>query len=607
MQVAASDVTHSKHTVLGQAAMGQLDWNETALWKELDSRSDGTNRNTWLEAALPDVQTLLAKAATSPLNFTLHDDEHSFRVAQRIYELIPVETLPQLSNMEISLLLGAAYLHDIGMNPKRQVVIDIKNFLLLGDGNLAKTEQQRLREWLDRNYPDEQIPLPETEDQKQRLNRAEFLTAYYCRHRHNDWSGEHIESVSRQLSAPPYAGFCDDLITLCKSHHFGFEELKAPKLDAKVVGARSETVNLRYLAALLRVADVLEFDPERTPEVIFDHRSIDESSISYWQKDKYISLKLDKEGHALFYTARTESARIHKALLETADDVDRELQNCATFDKSNAFKVGATGCSLNHYTWPWQSNLVRDVAPREGTFEYIEGAFRPDSKRLLSLLTGTQLYGSPFAAIRELLQNAFDAVKEHIARELLHDRDEGNVTSTFEQRGKLHSVKLKIENRENETWFICSDTGAGMTRRVIENYLLVSGSRPRPEVVELRRSAKILGIDFERSGQFGIGALSYFMIADRVEIETSPSSFAYQDAEGHGWSFATEGVGHFGELKAITRKNRGSTISLRLRHEFESHFAVQSLKDIVFNLVSRAPCRITVDNNGLSEQFAPGW
>jgi hypothetical protein len=41
----------------------------------------------------------------------------------------------------------------------------------------------------------------------------------------------------------------------------------------------------------------------------------------------------------------------------------------------------------------------------------------------LELLAGTQLYGTPLAAIRELLQNAFDAVGERIARERLSQPD----------------------------------------------------------------------------------------------------------------------------------------------------------------------------------------
>ena len=67
------------------------------------------------------------------------------------------------------------------------------------------------------------------------------------------------------------------------------------------------------------------------------------------------------------------------------------------------------------YPWTLPAACHRDVEPREGTYEYIDGAFRPDTKKLLALLSGTSLYQTPFHAVRELIQNAFDAVAEKIA------------------------------------------------------------------------------------------------------------------------------------------------------------------------------------------------
>jgi HSP90 family molecular chaperone len=40
-------------------------------------------------------------------------------------------------------------------------------------------------------------------------------------------------------------------------------------------------------------------------------------------------------------------------------------------------------------------------------------------RRFLKLLSGVELYGNELAAVRELLQNACDAVRERIARERL--------------------------------------------------------------------------------------------------------------------------------------------------------------------------------------------
>jgi hypothetical protein len=115
------------------ASMAAPDWKDSRLWQWLLARGPTAERTRLQVAAwLPDVQSLLSKAGTGPLDFTLHDDDHSYRVAERMTELIPPSTAPHLSDFELGLLLNAAYLHDVGMNPRREIVTKARNFLLTG-------------------------------------------------------------------------------------------------------------------------------------------------------------------------------------------------------------------------------------------------------------------------------------------------------------------------------------------------------------------------------------------------------------------------------------------------------------------------------------------
>ena len=271
---------------------------------------------------------------------------------------------------------------------------------------------------------------------------------------------------------------------LCKSHHVGSPTLMTPPFDLRMVGAVGKIVNLRYLAAVLRTADVLEFDPERTPQVVFTHRSPHFNSTIYWHKDHEISLSVEQGTSDIFLNARTDNAWTHRAILETADAVDAELETCAVIDKQNGFLRGKRLEQGGHYRWPWPSRVTRLIEPLPDTFAYIDGSFRPNSRRILSLLAGTQLYKTPFAAIRELLQNAFDAVREQIAIELLQDNDPTDLKLQL-ARAQLHRISLVLESRGDELWVVCQDTGSGMTRRIIERHLLISGSQPRPELLEL--------------------------------------------------------------------------------------------------------------------------
>ena len=71
-------------------------WSETKLWEELkrrkeaDSNTQGTASRivSLLENEMPGIEIILSNAQTGPLVFTLHNDKHSFHVAERIMALV---------------------------------------------------------------------------------------------------------------------------------------------------------------------------------------------------------------------------------------------------------------------------------------------------------------------------------------------------------------------------------------------------------------------------------------------------------------------------------------------------------------------------------------
>src|SRR5579862_956848 len=95
-------------------------WSLTSLWLELSKRhsDDAEAVRAVLTVHLPVIEKILSVGGTSPVDFTLHDGGHAFRVANRMVEIIPRDVLSQLSIYELALLLLSAYLHDIGMTPE---------------------------------------------------------------------------------------------------------------------------------------------------------------------------------------------------------------------------------------------------------------------------------------------------------------------------------------------------------------------------------------------------------------------------------------------------------------------------------------------------------
>ena len=503
-------------------------------------------------------------------------------------------------------MLQSAYLHDIGINPRRTVVQLIRDFLFTGSrGELEQREAELLQRWLDETYPNTEPPVGSGLNDCERLHYAEFLTAYFCRHRHNDWSENFISNKAIEFRHHPYPTWVQDLIHLCKSHHYGLQVLMNDSFNLRIVGAGHKLVNLRYLAAILRLADVLDFDPERTPEVVFSHRSIDARSQIYWYKDHDIALETNIQAGEILVSARTTTAWIHRAILDTTDAVDFELQTCAAINDQGGFTRGVKLDDASHYVWAWSRACARDISPRPNSFIYIDGVFRPDAQRMISLMTGTRLYRTPLAAVRELLQNSFDAVREQLSIEVLENCVSFD-PEIYEARAILHRVSLSWEQIDGRIWLVCSDTGVGMTRGVIEHYLLVSGSKPRLEVLELQRICAAKNIKFDRSGEFGIGALSYFMLADKLIIETRAGYDAYRDHELHGWRFEIDGLNAIGELKPLEGLRRGTTVRLRIA-ESKADYIRQTLPTYLATFLAKVPCTLDISLPDFHRTIQPGW
>lgn len=588
------------------------DWKESRLWAELQvgDDSDGTATAALLAHSMPDVQAVLAQGGTAETDFTLHDSGHAYRVAQRMVDIIPAKTLSSLSCYEKALLLMSAYLHDVGMTPLKSRTTAIHRYLLTGKADgLPGAERNKLQEWLDDFRGGIVPPIASTTTTVAALETAEELVTYYARHRHNDWSEEWIREYFSDHKMGTYAGWLEDLILLCRSHHYGYDELRSDAFLPRIVGTYGRVVNLRYLAAVLRIADVIEFDPERTPAVVFKHRDVSAGSVIYWHKDHEISLRIDK-GRVLV-SARPNSARIHKAIEDTVTQIDEELGICRRLAEELPFHICPFLPEPTVHEWILASSTQARIEPLRNSYEYINGAFRPNTSRILNLLSGVELYGNPFAAVREVIQNSMDAVREQIAYVRLR-RDNPASETHARELARSHSVSLRIEADDKGYWLICADSGVGMNKRIICDYLLISGQSHRHDILELERRCQTWGFSIERTGQFGIGVLSYFMIASRIEISTRRSHES-GSFESHGWHFASDGVGSFGELRVDNRIEAGTTVRMLLRPNVlgssPREWAAQLL-GYLSRTLCRLPCRfeMAADVFGLrSVSLQPGW
>lgn len=585
-------------------------WRATELWSELESRDQepAPKLKLLLEDVLPQIEKVLNKADTMPGNFTLHEGDHSERVAAWMAELAGEDLLRQMSSDEVALLLCSAYLHDIGMTPRLGKVRDAYELLVSGDpAKMTEDEVEELQAWLDEEWNGITPPIGSERPTRKELRLVNQIISGYVRGRHNEWSEEWIRAFFDHKEVP-YPRWVDHLVRICKSHHQGFDELASDDFRPLLVDSPAQVLHLRYCACLLRVADILDFDPERTPRILFEHRDVEEISAIFWQKDRGISFK--REGNRLELSAEPSDALIHHAIVQTVEAVNRELHLCRQLDDETNFQHRPGSKQALPHRWTLDAAVTAIVTPADKAYTYIDGTFQPDAQRLLELLAGVELYQTPLAALRELLQNAFDAVREQMARQRLRARNPAS-SKTHVRVAADHEVTLTVTRTESGLLLTCTDTGVGMSREVITDRFLVGGSTPGHDLRRLERECEASGFSLERTAHFGIGVLSYFLMADRLVIHTCRSREG-GNHDGMGWTFSSLGLTDFGELKADANSPQGTTVEFEIdidKWGEDREDLVKGIEAYVRNKLRRLPCAFSFSAPGFDvPDFAcNGW
>lgn len=444
--------------------------------------------------------------------FTLHDETHLLRVTELMAKVMPEQVIVNVLNpVEIALLILSAYFHDIGMIPDNAEAERIRQ-----NEEYQLARQNWLVDYV--GFKDAlQLDQNETtvgEDQvRSKHIVAEFEQAVFSRFirdKHSKLSGLFVKQTlgEDERLRVGTGHLADALALLCASHNLPPESIT----DAqgfhydKAVG--TYTVNLAYLATVLRLADILDFDRERTPDQLYRSINFTNSvSIQEWEKHRQVEgWKIDRD--AIRFECACERPEYEQAIRHFLRFIDDEL--AAAHDLIRRFPSGYTKYAFDI---PTRTDSSR-VRARDGSYLYagdLEITLNRDE--IIRLFMTEKLYGHPSLAIRELLQNAWDALRHRKAIMMRDDR--------VEWSGGF--VKFEHGVNENGREFICcTDNGVGMDQRIVKDYLVRVGRSyyRSPEFERERLTFAQASADFDPCARFGIGFMSLFMLGDQIIINT---------------------------------------------------------------------------------------
>ncbi|TGY97870.1 hypothetical protein E5329_03215 [Petralouisia muris] len=299
---------------------------------------------------------------------------------------------------------------------------------------------------------------------------------------------------------------------MCYTKEQREKELKSHCFREKIEGCKDDLPYDGFLetdhvlcAILLRLADVLDFDMSRAPHVLYEFQKIsttgNPSAETEWKKYQVSNgFKLMQENRTLVYRAVCEDMQDEYTIMNFLDYVDEELENCS-------LKLKQYGHAK------WKSINIPMKAER-----YIErrgyqtGEYRLtlEADNVLDLLMGDDLYSADVTFIRELLQNALDAVRARRAVDYRWNWEEEN-----------YIIVSDWSDKEENQWFRIDDSGIGMDEQAIMNYFLRVGRSyyQSDEFKKLKYDNK-RNYDFMPISKFGIGILSCFLKGGRMEVST---------------------------------------------------------------------------------------
>jgi hypothetical protein len=487
--------------------------------------------------------------------FTLHDDTHLLRVTH-LMEFVLGATLAELNGLEIALLILAAHYHDQGMVPDDNERAEIEN---------SDDFKLHLAQWAadHPNLAEMKLQLSDAElDELQRkeiiLKVAELQNAAlgeFIRKLHGERSKALVlkQKDDKRLEVDGVS-LTDALAMLCLSHVQSPQDLSANLPCDKLIG--THVVNLRYLAIALRLADILDFDRERTPDTLYRTIHFTSSvSIIEWEKHRSVQgwiispdlVRFDMEfAHPIY----ERSAR------QFMDQIDQELS--AAHSLLRSFPAAYARYKLHLPLIVDRSRMV----PKNLCYVYHDLEFSLSRDNIVKLLMTNNLYGQPSLCVRELLQNSLDALRyrQTVLRSENFDLKDG-------------AIYLEHGLDENHYEFLrCTDNGIGMDEEIICDFLSKAGRSfyRSPWFERERIHLRQKGLDFDPCAQFGIGFMSCFMLGDRICVETR-RDYGPQRGYGKPWIVEINGLSSIFVLRPGPESQPvGTTVTIICRPKSET-------------------------------------
>lgn len=431
--------------------------------------------------------------------YTKHDITHVDGMLNLLDFIIPSKVQDVMSPADWMLIVLACYFHDLGM------IITNEEY----DNRHKNKDFQKYQTKI--NIAEYEVLSPELKDKtlfqdfvrSTHGKRVEDLLVSVAK---DEISGNPIQKLLKQILGNIDADFLKDLGVICRSHEDDFNNYKDLDVKKPYEQSSESNVNLLYVAAILRTADLMHVTSERTPNVAFTIINPQNPySRREWVKQRSVKQvrpleELDKDGkvdktiqpHFLDVQGNFTDEDAYSHFMDYLNMAEQQLKITYGICKESSDR------NDNGYIFPWDGIYKNNIKTEGFNAEKLK--FELDQENILKLLTGHTLYNQSNVALRELSQNAIDACR-------LFNQNTKNGSTKY-------TPKVVVEWNSEKRVLKVSDNGTGMDEDIIKKYLLKVGAS-RYQSDEFKKKHR-----FHSISRFGIGLLTCFMISDDFEVIT---------------------------------------------------------------------------------------
>ena len=451
------------------------------------------------------VELINKKTTINFPNYTNHDVHHSINIINFMYELIK-KNINDFNELELALMIYSAMYHDIGMalddNEIEKIKSNESKYLYKKDFASIKNS----------NNDDENLALQEIIRVSHGKIANDLITTKYK---------DNFNFLNSSIN------FAKELGQICEAHTRDKDYLNNIKQkDTK----GTYDFNARFIAVLLRVADILDIDANRTPLELYNAMNLNNYSDDEWHKNFSISntkkIFIKNKRKYVKLNGECSDIKIHRKLLEYIKWIENELK----------LAVDITSDMKKKYQIDIRTEVENNLEANGYTIPDLK--LNMDYHAVTNLLMGESIYGSKDMGLRELIQNSIDACM--VKKEKL---DNENPNNKYEP-----TIDINIDEENNEVTI--EDNGMGMNEHIIKNYFLNVGK-------SYYKSKDFLDYKHEYSpiGNFGIGFLSCFMLSPevkvitkyygeskkyKIDIEQNSEYISFNDVEENKWESGTK-------------------------------------------------------------------